>query len=199
VENLIALAVTTLIGAFVGSFLGAYLKKKGENLATHEDLDKLAEQVRVVTTTTKEIEAKISTEVWDRQKRWELKRDVLFEAIKRLGSLRNALLAIESAYQVYRQRQQRGEPVTMDDKLKAGVNWMDALRDSDETSLLMGVICGKEAKDTCDDYLLFARKIGIGVYSDDLEIYAKSAHELAKKLFAAMSAIRKELETGKTN
>jgi len=37
-------------------------KKKGENLATHEDLDKLVVQVRAVTTTTKEIEAKISTD-----------------------------------------------------------------------------------------------------------------------------------------
>ena len=61
-ENLITWGLTTLIGAFVGSYLGSYLKKKGENLATHEDLDKLVVQVRAVTTTTKEIEAKISTD-----------------------------------------------------------------------------------------------------------------------------------------
>jgi hypothetical protein len=95
-EKLIALALTTLIGAFIGSFLGSYLKKKGENLATHEDLDKLVEQVRAVTTTTKEIEAKISTDVWDRQKRWEMKREVLFEATRRLGAVEDSLISLNA-------------------------------------------------------------------------------------------------------
>ena len=71
-------------------------KKKGENLATHEDIEKLKEQVRVVTTTTKEIEAKISTEVWDRQRRWEMKREVLFEASKSLARVCDALMRINA-------------------------------------------------------------------------------------------------------
>jgi hypothetical protein len=51
-----------------------YLKKKGENLATHEDIGKLIDQVRAVTITTKEIEASISDRSWNRQKHWEMKR-----------------------------------------------------------------------------------------------------------------------------
>jgi hypothetical protein len=35
--------VTTALGAGAGAYLGSYLKKKGENLATHEDIDKLLE------------------------------------------------------------------------------------------------------------------------------------------------------------
>ena len=31
--------------AGAGGFLGSYLKTKGENLATHEDIDKLVDQV----------------------------------------------------------------------------------------------------------------------------------------------------------
>jgi hypothetical protein len=54
-----------------GAYFGAYLKKKGENLATHEDINKVLVQVRATTQATKEIEAKISSEVWDRQKLWE--------------------------------------------------------------------------------------------------------------------------------
>lgn len=57
----------SLVGGWCGAHIGAYLKKKGENLATHEDIDKLVDQVRAVTQTTKEIEAKISDEMWDRQ------------------------------------------------------------------------------------------------------------------------------------
>ena len=69
VENLILWAFTTLGSAFLGSYLGAYLKKKGENLATHEDLSHLVKQMQAVTMATKEIEAKTSNEVWDRQRR----------------------------------------------------------------------------------------------------------------------------------
>src|SRR6266849_5900863 len=122
-EKLIVLALTTLIGAFVGSYLASYLKKKGENLATHEDLDKLVEQVRTVTTTTKEIEAKISSGVWDRQKRWETKRDVLFEATRRLGAIEDSLMSLNSAHTVERERKQQGEPVWPEAKLQASEKW----------------------------------------------------------------------------
>ena len=80
-------AVFSFLSGGIGAYLGSYLKKKGENLATHEDIDKLVEQVRAVTTTTKEIEAKISGELWDRQKRWEAKRDSLLGAVKSLSSV----------------------------------------------------------------------------------------------------------------
>src|SRR5664280_2382186 len=92
--SLWGLALLPFISAGAGAYLGGYLKKKGENLATHEDIEKLKEQVRVVTTTTKEIEAKISDEVWNRQKRWELKREVLFEASKRLAQVEDQLMRI---------------------------------------------------------------------------------------------------------
>ncbi len=74
-----------------GAYLGSYLGKKGENLATHEDIDKLVDQVGALTKTSKEIEAKISSDMWDRQKRWELKRDVLFEARKQVALAQDKL------------------------------------------------------------------------------------------------------------
>ena len=86
-QVLISCGIALLLGLFSGSFLAEYLKRKGKNLATHEDIDKLVDQVRAVTRATKEIEAKISSDVWDRQKQWELKRDVLFMAAKRVSEL----------------------------------------------------------------------------------------------------------------
>jgi hypothetical protein len=55
------------------------MKKKGENLATKEDLGDLVEQTRQLTNTAKEIESKIDDQVWSRQRQWELKRDILLE------------------------------------------------------------------------------------------------------------------------
>jgi hypothetical protein len=90
------LATICFFSGGVGAYLGSYLRKKGENLATHEDIDKLVEQVSAVTKATKEIETKISSDVWDRQKQWELKREILFDATKRLSEIENKLLSLHT-------------------------------------------------------------------------------------------------------
>jgi len=66
-DKLIELALIALASGF-GTYLAAYLKRKGENLATHEDIDQLVRQVSAVTHTTEEIKSKISVDVWRRQK-----------------------------------------------------------------------------------------------------------------------------------
>jgi len=58
--ELLGVFVTTAVGSGVGAYLSSYLKKKGENLATHEDIDKLVKQVSAVTAATKQIEARIA-------------------------------------------------------------------------------------------------------------------------------------------
>jgi hypothetical protein len=194
VEKLIAWGLTTLIGAFIGSYLASYLKKKGENVATHEDLDKLVEQVRAVTITTKEIEANISTDVWARQKQWEMKREVLFEATKTLGRVEDSLTVLNSTYLV----EKMGKPQSLDAKLLASERWADESRKFEESCLLVGIVCGNEAKGACDDYRAFTREIAVGILQDDSEILFKSIPKLVEKSAAVMMAIRKELETDKT-
>ena len=82
IRNYTGYGLTTLIAAGCGAYFGAYLKKKGENLATHEDLAALVEQMKAVTNATKEIEAKISTDMWHRQNRWEMRKDAILEALR---------------------------------------------------------------------------------------------------------------------
>ena len=59
-----AIGVTTFLAGGAGAYVGSYLKKKGENLATREDISALVAQVATVTKTTKEIEAAISCDLW---------------------------------------------------------------------------------------------------------------------------------------
>jgi hypothetical protein len=68
-------------------FIGSYAGKKGENLATKEDIAQL-------TKIAEGIKAKISDEVWDRQKQWKLKRDVVFDAIRALTELDSAIVSM---------------------------------------------------------------------------------------------------------
>jgi hypothetical protein len=88
-----SLFCTTALGAGVGAYFGPYLNKKGQNLAKHEDLGKLVDEVKAVTEATKKIEREISVGLWDKQKRWEMKREVLFEAARRVSQIDDAMLS----------------------------------------------------------------------------------------------------------
>lgn len=89
-ENLAWVLLAAIASGF-GGYVGAYLKKKGENLATHEDLDKLVEQIKATTDATKRIEDQISQEAWDRQRHWEMKRDAVIAAIQALLACKHAI------------------------------------------------------------------------------------------------------------
>jgi hypothetical protein len=190
---LIMSALTLLVGAF-GGYLTGYAKKKGENLATHEDIGKLTEQVAAVTKTAKEIEATISSDLWDRQKRWELKREVLFEATKRVAAADAALASLDSFLQVEMTYQNKEDPNLVDQFTKHSLRFIDAATALDETRLLVDAVCGAEAKAAIEAFSLLTKALGAGISRKDHEIYTKSLADLAKKRLAVGAAIRKELK-----
>jgi hypothetical protein len=42
----------------------------------------------------------MSVGVWDKQKRWEMKREVLFEVARRLSGVEDAMLSYETVWQL---------------------------------------------------------------------------------------------------
>jgi hypothetical protein len=159
----IGIAITTLISAGIGAYLGAYLKKKGENLATHEDIGRLVDQVRAVTTVTKEIEAKIFDEAWDRQKRWELKRDVLFEAAKGLAEIDDSLLSLKTVFHL---EQQQGGVNWLEAKVERQKRWIKAAAVFDETRVLIGIVCRAETIAAFEKFGLLASEIAAKLNTD---------------------------------
>jgi hypothetical protein len=96
--------LTALILGFWKPWLGAYGGEKGKNLARKEDLDAILAEVRAVTITQKEIEAKLTGDAWTRQMLWNQKRDAyiaLFNAKEGLansfGSLKGAIGGLNKA------------------------------------------------------------------------------------------------------
>ncbi|MFP5203845.1 MAG: hypothetical protein ACLGP3_07715 [Acidobacteriota bacterium] len=73
-------------------FFGSYSAKKGENLATKEDIAQL-------TKTAEGIKAEISDKVWDRQKQWEMRRDIVFESMRKTGKLESCLIDLLSFHE----------------------------------------------------------------------------------------------------
>ena len=192
-EHSVWLALTT-IGAWFAAYCGSYFRTKGENLATHEDIDKLVDQVRAVTTATKEIEAKISNEVWDRQRQWELKREVLFEATKRLAELSDGLLGLNTLYQVQKKENKYEDPSWVVIRHDGVMEWTRVAKNFEETFQLVQVACTKETIAVFAEVSRKTTAIAADITGkDDTEIYKASLMELQKQLVAARIAIRKEL------
>jgi len=84
-----------LVTAGVGAYFGSYLKTRGENRAMHKDIDVLKEKIEVVTTTTEQIKTEISDAAWNRQWRLNLKREVLFDVMKKISRVDEALASLK--------------------------------------------------------------------------------------------------------
>ena len=80
--------------AFAGSYLGAYGKRKAENLATKEDFDALLTQVKKTTEETEKIKTDIARISWVDQQRWTLKRELYMELLESLYSEKEAMFKL---------------------------------------------------------------------------------------------------------
>jgi hypothetical protein len=123
----------TVICAAGGAYFGAYLKKKGGNLATKEDLGELTRR-------TKEIETKIDNQVWSGQRQWELKRDALLAAVSALRHAHNKVGLLYSAYDVdMRVKGEEWKERIPEERKRAS----DALDVFNEKRFEASLVCGK--------------------------------------------------------
>lgn len=182
--------VFTTIFAGAGAYLGAYLKKKAENLATKEDFAELKSQTAELTRTTEEIKDKISFDTWDRQKRWELKQGVLFEATRRIAEVDDSVMYLSTTIKLGPQFDHNATwEESKAEKLK---RWDKAASALDETRFFVTVVCDKEVIDAIDNYATLATQI-VAAFKDDIEAYTKMSKELTRRMLVSRLAIRKEL------
>lgn len=91
--NLLWVGCGVLLNALVLGFwkpwAGAYSGEKGKNVARKEDLNAIVAEIRAVTITQKEIEAKISGDVWHEQMLFTQRRDIYLELIRILQDISN--------------------------------------------------------------------------------------------------------------
>jgi hypothetical protein len=163
VDNPLMLALTFVV-AGGGAYLGSYLKKKGENLATHEDIDKLADQVRTITSLSKTIEARISDEFWQNQRRWEVKRDTIFEAMKKFGELEAAVALLAGNVSAYQEGMISPQLLVDRKELRRELNV--ALKGFGIAKNLVTLACGDDANRVLSSIQLEVRKISNQLLGD---------------------------------
>jgi hypothetical protein len=167
--------ITALVSGF-GAYFGSYFRKKGENLATHEDIGKLVDQVRAVTMTAKEIEANISDRSWNRQKHWEMKREAIFSVMASLGKADEALHTFALAAKKLSESAERGFFLGVVQEAKH--NCYHEIEDFDMKRALALIVCGKEMNDT-----LMSLKVDLRLIASQLSEGKSAAYdELETKL-----------------
>ena len=90
-QGVALVALNNLVLLFWKPWAGAYAGEKGKNLARKEDLNEILAEVRAMTITQKEIEAKISGELWSRQMHWQQKRAIYARLLETIGEFQMVL------------------------------------------------------------------------------------------------------------
>jgi hypothetical protein len=190
------LFLLNIIMALIWSFLGTVVKKRAEGFATKADFAEMQKQTAELTKTTKEIEAKISSAMWDRQKRWEMKRETAFSMMKRVSGADDALTSMHSTYRYYQSLAQSGQIVDATAKAEAfaiaSKKWGKAADGYDRAVALMTIVCSNEACQALREFIIFTRRL-VPLIQQNPQIYLDSAREIATRLKAIQDLLRKEL------
>jgi hypothetical protein len=158
----VAWALSVITALFVGGFLKSYMSKKGENLATKED-------IAALTKITKEIEHTVSTKAWAR----DLRRKAAFDAMRKLGTLRTALQEIEYTHLP----NEKGFVTHPAEQTEANKKFYSAYDDLVQAQMITAIVCGK-AIDTGLERLLFASVTMVNEFHEQAWAEARQKHRV---------------------
>jgi predicted oxidoreductase len=172
------------------SYLPAYMKKKGENLATKEDLKDLVTQMSAITQVTKDIEAKISDKVWDRQRQWEMKRDAIVGAVQALGRAKDGLLQLASVYIL---ANKHGHEAWAQRVGETKMAWSDLITTYDEKRFGAELVCSKELSTAMSVAGVEIRTTAKKIWTENIDDYGVLSKPVIEKIAKVLALARSEL------
>ncbi len=173
--------------------LAGYLKEKGKNLATTEDISELSKQTAILTEAAKTIEASISDRVWDRQKRWELKRDALIGSITALDRVDDALLKMATAYANCRHRDQEAKESWNGLARDTQEAWLVEANSYDERCAVCDLVCQGETTRALRAARQEIRQSASKLFKGEMNSYSDMSLAIQSKRSAVLTAARMEL------
>lgn len=190
-----------VFGIFIGNIALPYLKswaaKKGENLATHDDLDKLVDQMRAVTKAQEDIRADIEKGLWNQKRHWEIKRDILFETARKAADEIAALTHVFAIYRTEGMNEKAGGQPRFDKRIEVGDEWNAAAAAFEGMHLVVTASCQSEMMKAVGDFGIYMREATETIMKEKPDSFAAIADELTKKSVAMAMTIRKELDMEK--
>lgn len=191
----ISLPIISFVGGWLGYFLSSYLKKKGENLAMHEDIKKLVEQVKAVTDATKNIEATISHEFWNRERLWEMKRDAFLNLVKAQSAALEALTDLGFAFHQSRHTTDSDRLAAKQRQAEAMQHWLTADTAFDAARAQASLVCESTLVEQLNSVGTLFTTTAKLVSSHDTE-FSNHYPDLIQATFSIRAAVQKELGIG---
>jgi len=172
-------ALSVVIALFVGGYLKSYMSKKGENLATKED-------VAEITQTQKRIENKISDEFWIKQRNRQLKEEIVLKAFKSAMVLQKAIRDFYTEI---------GMPHTLDGrKVVSAHREMDAtFQDFFQQHLLVKIVCGPKVEDNFSLIAVLTMAIS-REYTSSGTVSEEKYDEVMRTLKSLIDAVKADFE-----
>jgi hypothetical protein len=103
--------------------------------------------MKVVTQATKEIEARISDDVWSRQKRWEVQQSALLETLRDLATAESRVWALLHAYS---SANENPTPEQVEECALRNREYMDAMNAFWRSKLATAIVCGDRIANQLD-------------------------------------------------
>ncbi len=186
------ISIISVLSAGVGAFVGAYLKRKGESLATHEDFQTVLTELKETTRTTKEIENKISDAVWDRQKRWEMKRDTLIDIATKAAAAKDTLVQLHAIH-LTNSTEVKCSPMRVAKQIEVGAAWETASNELSRMVVIASLACDAEVRTALADFTMFTSDISVEIIGGHPEVLTTRTSDFATKYNAITKAMRKEI------
>jgi len=184
----------TLLCSGLGAYGGAYLKKRAENLATRDELDKLIEQMKATTEATKAIESRIDDQVWNKQRQWELKREALLGGAWAVNDFMVAVMKVNAAFAI----EERQGDIAFGTQLanhqtEAMTILNKASYDFQRAQVLVSVVSGIETQTAFVSMEEILKRISSQVVDGNTTIFKELMPLVMTAATAITNAIRKDL------
>ena len=192
-------SLLTIAGSGIAAHYGAYFKRKGEDQAMKEGFAEVLRQTKETTAATKDIEARITDKIWDRQKRWEMKRDLMFETTKLLAAAKDSLFSLYQTFDLVLKSENSKSPELLEAKKKAATEFNEAMNTLDTHVGLVDLVCGEKTKNTVIETCVFLRQCSAAIVNGQPQVFLNSGKALGLGLDACINAMRAEIGLERTS
>jgi hypothetical protein len=179
------------IASLIGAFLGAFIKRIGEDFAAQQSIQKL-------TATVENIKAAISDDVWDRQKQWEMRRDAVFEAIRALGKFDNVLLDLAHAYSLPNLEREDLRSNVLSKRKEAREHFDSCGSRLAGARFIADMVVGEALGTAFYECTNEMQSVALKVLSGDAESFTNSQAAISQKVNAVYKSAQKELKLKST-
>jgi hypothetical protein len=189
----VALAAFIIVNAaaiMLAGFFKSYGEKKGENLATHEDIEGLANQVRVMTKVTEDIKAQVSNE----QREWNFKKDLLRKVTGQIAELqRQSIAVVRLTRSALNAVAERDRMKINEARADAVQNFNDGLAAFSTTKMLMDVMFSREVNEQAGKTMEVLESMAVLKRGMNEHQVREHSDEVNKTMERLIELLRKEM------